>query len=138
MSLIPTYAGRPSVLHIDGWTVYVSVRDAAYTHTKREWRHKLAAAHPDRGGSHDAFLATKRQFDRWRRGEAEWYQSLGLLPPDGWRADTIAGLPRQLLDRVEVTCGACGRTFRVNRCHATKARFCSRICARSAKGQPGQ
>lgn len=77
---------RPTHLTIDGWTVFVSVRDDEYERQIRVWRRKLKAAHPDtKGGSHTKFLSTHRAFTRWRLIEATWYANLGLTPPDGWR-----------------------------------------------------
>lgn len=83
--LIPQKDGRPAVMVVDGWTVFVSIRDAAYEAEMKRWRQRLAAVHPDRGGSAWKFRKVMGQRIRWQCEEARWYARLGLLPPDGFR-----------------------------------------------------
>jgi hypothetical protein len=83
--LVKKRANRPSVLKVDGWHVYISIRDGEYERLVKWWRRKLTAAHPDRGGTHHRFLTVNRAFTRWRMQEAAWYAQCDLLPPDGWK-----------------------------------------------------
>lgn len=76
---------RPATLQVDGWTVYVSIRDAAYMAELRRWKQRLAAVHPDRGGTARKFRMVMGARIRWQCQEAKWYADLGLLPPDGFK-----------------------------------------------------
>lgn len=126
MSLVQVFEGRPSVVANNGWTVYVSVRDAAYLQTKRDWKRKLAAAHPDRGGAHDAFLAVHQAYTDWHTVAAAEYEVLGLLPPDMGGAFSATDRPRK--GYANMTCEGCRQVFTVERCRVARRRYCSRLC----------
>lgn len=65
------------------------------------WKHKLANAHPDRGGSADRFRRLDQARRKWQFNEAAWYARHGLLPPDGFSAhphlDSIRARNRRAL-----------------------------------------
>jgi hypothetical protein len=125
-AMIRMFTGRPVVIERDGWRVFVCVRDAAYLEGKREWRQKIAAAHPDSGGCHEVFILARAAFERWRETEAEWYSRLGLQPPDGWQPTHVTGLAL----KVDLICETCGLTFVMDRSHGQKnRRFCSLRCS---------
>lgn len=82
--LVPVFRDRPTIIKRDGWTIFVSVADADYFKTKRQWLQKRIAAHPDKGGSSDDFTKITARYDQWRDYESLRYASYGLLPPDGY------------------------------------------------------
>lgn len=87
--LLQKREGRPTHITDNGWTVFISIRDAEYERQMKGWRGKLKAAHPDCGGTHYKFLAMHRTFVRWRKAEADWYAQYDLTPPDGWRGAAV-------------------------------------------------
>lgn len=64
MALIPVLAGRPPVIHVDGWVVYLSIRDVEYLRVKRIMRQAMLVWHPDKGVP---FATTPRKPSRWHR-----------------------------------------------------------------------
>lgn len=92
MSSLPLPLSPRSVVQKDGWNVIVSIHDSAYLEEKKKWRGRLAAAHPDHGGSGRKFRAAYRQYRGWLLQERRYYASLNLLPPK-WtsRDETILG-----------------------------------------------
>lgn len=103
-----TSTGRPSAITRDGWTVLIGVHDEYFRREVRRWRQRLAAAHPDAGGSHRAYLRVTAQRDRWLARESAWYAEHGVpLPsldreahpaPATLRRRTHRGLLRLLQD----------------------------------------
>jgi hypothetical protein len=91
-ALVPTFAGRPPWLKIDGVWVCVAVHDAAYFADRTRWRALLSDHHPD----HNAYVPARARWgwvgsQRWnaklsmvRREQARYakfYQSIGLSCP---------------------------------------------------------
>jgi hypothetical protein len=82
---IPVFKGRPAVVVLNGWTIYLSIHDSAYMMTLRTWKQRLARAHPDKGGTSTKFREVYQKKRAWQLEEALWYAQLGMLPPDGCR-----------------------------------------------------
>jgi hypothetical protein len=125
MELMPVFRDRPSTVGHDGWIVFVSIRDAYYLAERRRWLGRIKAAHPDRQGTKEAFLAEWSHYQKWRRQERASYAVLGLRPPlenDLARTDDSAIRP---------TCGHCGGPLP----HGCKPRtfYCSRLCSVGAR-----
>jgi hypothetical protein len=76
--------GRDPVITVKGCRIYLHIHDAEYMRQRAEWKRRLAAAHPDKGGSATAFRSILGQRVAWQRNEALYYARLGLLPPDHW------------------------------------------------------
>lgn len=81
--LAPQYKGRPAVVKMGTWTVYLGVHDWAYMLELRRYKRQLRDAHPDKGGTSAKFRAVLAAKRKWHAQECQWYASLGLLPPDG-------------------------------------------------------
>ena len=81
MNLVRSITGRPPIVKLDGWVIYLSVHDTEYLRTRREWRQKLRAAHPDQGGSTYQFRRAMGSYGAWRAAENRYYARLGLTPP---------------------------------------------------------
>jgi biotin operon repressor len=82
---LPVYRDRPTTLpdpENPGWVDLISVHDADYLRVKAEWRQKLAAAHPDRGGTELGFHRTKKAQEAWSKAQTDWYAKRGLTPPE--------------------------------------------------------
>lgn len=87
--MVPSIPGRPGVVKIDGWTIYVGIRDAAYLRENRLWRAKIAAAHPDKvlnprykGGR---FRECLNSYTKWKNLQRKEYWRIGELMPPDWR-----------------------------------------------------
>ena len=74
---------RDPVITIDGCRIYLHIHDAEYMRQRAEWKRRLAAAHPDAGGSATDFRSILGQRMAWQRNEQLYYAKLGLFPPDG-------------------------------------------------------
>ena len=79
---------RPARVFIDGAWVYVHIHDAEYLRIKADYRRRLAAAHPDRGGSAYDFRTVSNSRRGWLAREVIYYARLGLTPPDNAHAST--------------------------------------------------
>lgn len=79
-------SGRPSHVEVDGWMCWVELHDRLYRAERRRWKARLAAAHPDAGGTAWRFRAAYAGYQRWLRREARWYAHVGLTPPSGVRS----------------------------------------------------
>lgn len=79
--LVPSRQGRPAIVQRDGWTEYVAIHDDAFQAERRAWRQRLAAAHPDAGGSAEAFRQVYRRYQQWVEREEAYYRRLGLPLP---------------------------------------------------------
>ena len=81
MDLVRSLTGRPPIVKLDGWVIYLSVHDAEYLRTRREWRQKLRVAHPDQGGSAYRFRLSMGAYRSWLATENRYYARLSLTPP---------------------------------------------------------
>lgn len=95
--LIPQHQDRPAIIQHDGWTIYVSIRDAEYLRLLKVFKRRLADAHPDRGGSNYKFRKIMGERIRWQCEEARWYAQFGLYPPDGFKHAEVVVERRKLL-----------------------------------------
>lgn len=82
--IIKVIDGRPAIVKVDGWTVFLSVRDAEYLRILKQFKRRLAEAHPDKGGTAGRFRKVMSERLRWQMTEASFYASIDLLPPDGF------------------------------------------------------
>lgn len=86
--LVASILGRPSWIIHEGWKECIAVSDQAFLSEKREWKRRLAAAHPDRHNqsklSAKRFRGEMRRFRLWKLRQREWYWKRNLMPPD-WR-----------------------------------------------------
>jgi transposase-like protein len=110
--LIPTREGRPAVVTVGGTVVHVSVHDAYHLRMRQEAKQRLAAAHPDAGGTARAFRRASEAHDRWLAREKAWYASVGIEPPQAIPA-RIA--PAQDARLVEIRCASCKREIVVEK-----------------------
>lgn len=94
-----TAPGRDPVITVDGCRIYLHIHDAEYMRQRAEWKRRLAAAHPDHGGTTAAFRVVMGQRLAWLRAEALYYARLGLLPPDGW-GEHSTGIHQEIRKRV--------------------------------------
>lgn len=114
LELVPTFGTRPPIIAINGGVVHVSVHDAEFLRRWREWRHIIAAAHPDRGGTNKSFRATLAKYRAWEWDEAKWYAQIGIFPP---KVVSEAALSRghktiKLIEEPETAvCAYCRRVF---------------------------
>lgn len=81
VELTKAYAGRPAFVAYKGGRVALAIRDGAYLLERRAWRQRLAAAHPDKGGTATRFEKIKRQYDAWEAAERRGFAELGWPPP---------------------------------------------------------
>ena len=126
--MIQTFAGRPSVLNIGGTTIFLSVHDAEFMRQWRIWRHRLAQAHPDGGGSSYKFRRALSKYQHWQFQQAEFYQAVGVEPPK------VLPEPKSFSGQILVIPDVRPCEW----CHAKpiaegRAQFCSAICFRASK-----
>lgn len=82
MTLLPVSSvDRPAVVTYQGGVVFVSIHDLEYRRQRLAWRAKLAAAHPDAGGTDAEFRTLHTAYERWYADELAWYATYGLQPP---------------------------------------------------------
>lgn len=86
------------MITVNGCRIYLHIHDAEYMRQRAEWKRRLAAVHPDHGGSAAAFRSLMAQRLVWQRAEALYYARLGLLPPDGWDAATYIPIRERAIE----------------------------------------
>jgi hypothetical protein len=132
MELIPTYNGRPSVVKQNNCTIYLSVHDAEFLRQWRAWRLRLAAAHPDTGGTAVRFRKALVMYREWQYVQAKFYNEVGVEPPRPLpepqnRVGATLRLPETAV------CPTCGKTFiprRSVKSPTGMTTFCKRPCSK--------
>ena len=81
MELVAQLEGREAVVPHQGGIWYQAVRDAAHLREAKRWKRRLAAAHPDGGGTDKEFVRVQKQCERWHQEEARVYAEYGRVPP---------------------------------------------------------
>lgn len=87
--ILPVLPGRPATIKKDGWTFFISIHDKQALLERREWKQKIAAAHPDKGGTSDAFRRVLWLYSIWVRNQLRYYRQLGLMPPFNVRPELL-------------------------------------------------
>src|SRR6185369_903965 len=94
LALIPVRANRPSVLTVQGCTIYISVHDAEFERRVAELYAALLTEHHDkrrvRGVPRirgEGFKQATSRLRTFLRAEYHWYAAVHLDPPqwDRWR-----------------------------------------------------
>lgn len=130
LELVPTFGTRPPVVRVGGGVVHVSVHDAEFLRQWREWRRRLAAAHPDKGGTEYRFRTALGKYRKWEFAEAKWYAQIGIDPPK-----QLHTLKQNLAEVVAIEapvplppCRHCGKARMSDQTSTSKV-FCSSACS---------
>lgn len=87
--LLPLVGDRPPIYRDrDGTITYISIHDKAYLDSKRQWKRKVAALHPDKTGngrSARQFRAVYNAYQKWLALERVWYWHHGEMMPPDWK-----------------------------------------------------
>jgi hypothetical protein len=73
--------GRPEWVQHGEVRISIAAHDAYYLRTLSILRHRMLAAHPDKGGTTKRFIDARKRHDVFIQSEAMWYRGHGLKPP---------------------------------------------------------
>lgn len=80
-ALVPVLAGRPPVVAIDGWAVFLSVHDHWHLARRAQLKQRVRDAHPDHGGSRYRFMHARAEWRGFVMTEWIYYRAHGIVPP---------------------------------------------------------
>jgi hypothetical protein len=131
--MVRTFTGRPAIIKKDGWTIMLSVHDAAFMEERSRRRAELAQAHPDKGGTAHKFNKLMENYREWLRKEWDFYLPLGLKPPMEHRRPFSYGVVKELVAAEDETprplCKNCKIRPVADSRKGGFLSFCSRSCS---------